>query len=116
MYIIQLIVEKKIFFCAFLLLAQTFLIKAQSKITFKLYAPGSKNKGTNHLYLAGSFNGWKAADAALKLQQVSGDAKSDNMVADMQKMADLVRAKSLSKANTSTVIIKGAAQRETMER
>lgn len=65
--------RKKIFFCAFLLFAQTFLIKAQPKITFNLHAPAAKNGAEGKLYLAGSFNGWKAADTAWKLQRISGD-------------------------------------------
>jgi hypothetical protein len=38
----QLIMEKKIFFCAFLLFAQNFLIGAQPEITFNLDAVANK--------------------------------------------------------------------------
>jgi predicted alpha/beta superfamily hydrolase len=65
--------EKKIFFCAFLLFAQIFLISAQSKITFYLNPPAAKNGSENRLYLAGDFNSWNAADTAWKLQPVSGN-------------------------------------------
>jgi predicted alpha/beta superfamily hydrolase len=60
--------KKKYFFCAFLLLAQTFLAGAQSKIIFKIRVlAGSKIPGDS-LYLAGSFNGWKAGDTSWELR------------------------------------------------
>ncbi len=65
--------KKKYFFCAFLLFAQTFLIRAQPTITFNLHAPAAKNGAESKLYLAGSFNGWKAADTAWQLQHVNGN-------------------------------------------
>ena len=43
---------------------------------------------------------------------VCGDAESDSMVADMQKMAGIIRAKGESPEQTPIVIIKGAAHNE----
>jgi len=43
---------------------------------------------------------------------VCGDAESDNMVADMQKMAGIIRAKGESPGQTPIVIIKGASHNE----
>jgi len=43
---------------------------------------------------------------------VCGDAESDSMVADMQKMAGIIRAKGKSAEQTSIVIIKGASHNE----
>ena len=44
---------------------------------------------------------------------VCGDAESDAMTGDMQKMADIIQTKGISKQNTPTVIIKGAKHNET---
>lgn len=41
-----------------------------------------------------------------------GDSESDSMVADMQKMVSLVRAKGLSEQNSPEVIVKGAQHNE----
>ena len=58
---------KKIFFCAFLALGQTFLLFGQVKVTFKTaQIPASKDVAV-HLYLAGDFNGWNAADSASEM-------------------------------------------------
>lgn len=55
---------KKIFFCAFLLFAQNFLLKAQVKVTFKTtQIPSSKDQNV-HLFLAGDFNNWNPVDKA----------------------------------------------------
>jgi predicted alpha/beta superfamily hydrolase len=43
---------------------------------------------------------------------VCGDAESGSMVADMRKMADLLRAKGKSEEKTPVVIIKGASHNE----
>jgi predicted alpha/beta superfamily hydrolase len=43
---------------------------------------------------------------------VCGDAESGSMVADMKKMADLIRAKGKSEQKTPIVIIKGASHNE----
>jgi predicted alpha/beta superfamily hydrolase len=43
---------------------------------------------------------------------VCGDAESDSMVADMQKMAGIMRSKGISDKNTPEVIIKGAKHNE----
>ncbi|MEO3406272.1 alpha/beta hydrolase-fold protein [Mucilaginibacter sp. CAU 1740] len=43
---------------------------------------------------------------------VCGDAESDTMVADMQKMADIVKAKGVKLQNAPVVIIKGASHNE----
>jgi predicted alpha/beta superfamily hydrolase len=44
---------------------------------------------------------------------VCGDIEDDTMVANMQKMAAIIRAKGISAANTPVVIIKGAKHNET---
>ena len=43
---------------------------------------------------------------------VCGDSESDSMVADMQKMAELIRSKGISTKNTPEVIVKGAKHNE----
>lgn len=43
---------------------------------------------------------------------VCGDAESDSMTADMQKMVDILRSKGKDKAKTPVVIIKGAGHNE----
>ncbi|NCD69865.1 alpha/beta hydrolase [Mucilaginibacter agri] len=43
---------------------------------------------------------------------VCGDAESDSMVSDMEKMAEMVRAKGVSGINTPVVVIKGAQHNE----
>lgn len=43
---------------------------------------------------------------------VCGDAESDSMVADMQKMADLLKAKGIKPQNTPVVVVKGASHNE----
>lgn len=43
---------------------------------------------------------------------VCGDAESDSMVADMKKMADIIRAKGVSEANSPEVIVPGAKHNE----
>ncbi|QEC65734.1 alpha/beta hydrolase [Mucilaginibacter ginsenosidivorans] len=43
---------------------------------------------------------------------VCGDSESDSMVADMQKMAGLVRAKGVSDQNSPELIVKGAQHNE----
>ncbi|WDF80184.1 alpha/beta hydrolase-fold protein [Mucilaginibacter sp. KACC 22773] len=58
---------KKIFFCAFWVFAQTFLLFGQVKTTFKTgKIPPLKNQSES-LFLAGNFNGWNPADSAWKL-------------------------------------------------
>ncbi|HZY38347.1 MAG TPA: alpha/beta hydrolase-fold protein [Mucilaginibacter sp.] len=67
---------KKIFFCAFLLFGQIFLLKAQQNIVFKTgkIAPvnvSNVHSGLQpglHLFLAGNFNGWNPADTLWELQ------------------------------------------------
>lgn len=43
---------------------------------------------------------------------VCGDAESESMVADMQKMADIVKAKGISASNAPVTVIKGASHNE----
>jgi predicted alpha/beta superfamily hydrolase len=43
---------------------------------------------------------------------VCGDSEGDSMVADMQKMADIIRAKGISEKNTPTVIMPGEKHNE----
>jgi predicted alpha/beta superfamily hydrolase len=76
---------KKIFFCAFLLFCQNFLLFGQLKVTFKTgKIPASKDTVV-HLFLAGDFNGWNPADKASELTpdrtgsyQVTKDMKAGN--------------------------------------
>lgn len=51
-------------------------------------------------------------NSKIRFYFVCGDSESDSMVADMQKMADLVRSKGISKQNAPVVIIKGAKHNE----
>jgi predicted alpha/beta superfamily hydrolase len=58
---------KKIFFCAFLLFGQNFLLKAQQKTVFKTGTIPPVIVSKVHLYLAGNFNNWNPADTAWEL-------------------------------------------------
>jgi predicted alpha/beta superfamily hydrolase len=60
--------NKKIFFCAFLLLGQNFLLIGQQKITFKTGETGGVIVSKVHLYLAGTFNGWNPSDTLWELK------------------------------------------------
>jgi predicted alpha/beta superfamily hydrolase len=51
-------------------------------------------------------------NSKLRFYFVCGDAESENMVADMQKMADLIRSKGISEKNTPEVLAKGAKHNE----
>jgi|GEM_PF-2320273 alpha-glucosidase len=73
---------KKLFFCAFLLFGQIFLLKGQQKTVFKTgeIAPGKVL--VVHLFPAGSFNGrnpadtaWESAFNVIKLREFT---RSDN--------------------------------------
>jgi len=63
---------KKYFFCAFLLFGQNFLLKGQQKIVFKTVIKVNGLVSKRHLFLAGSFNSWNAADSAWQLQPAGG--------------------------------------------
>ncbi|MFI5137532.1 MAG: alpha/beta hydrolase-fold protein [Sphingobacteriales bacterium] len=58
---------KKIFFCAFLLFGQIFLLKGQQKTVFKTGEITPGKVLFVHLFLAGSFNNWNPADTAWEL-------------------------------------------------
>ena len=60
--------KKKIFFCAFLLFGQVFLLKAQVKTVFKTGKTGGSIVSKVHLFLAGNFNGWNPADTLWQLR------------------------------------------------
>jgi predicted alpha/beta superfamily hydrolase len=60
--------KKKIFFCAFLLFGQIFLSKAQQKTVFKTGKIPASIVSKVHLFLAGNFNGWNAADTLWELK------------------------------------------------
>jgi len=49
---------KKNIFCAFLLFGQSFLLFAQQKVTFKTGFLAPLKVASEHLFLAGDFNGW----------------------------------------------------------
>jgi predicted alpha/beta superfamily hydrolase len=51
-------------------------------------------------------------NSKLRFYFVCGDAESENMVADMQKMADLIRSKGISEKNTPEVLAKGTKHNE----
>ena len=58
---------KKIFFCAFLLFGQNYLLKGQQKITFETAKITPSIVSSVHLFLAGNFNGWNPADTAWQM-------------------------------------------------
>jgi len=58
---------KKFFFCAFLALGQTFLLFGQVKVTFKTARIPASKDAAIHLFVAGDFNGWNAADNASEM-------------------------------------------------
>lgn len=58
---------KKIFFCAFWLFCQNFLLFGQLRVTFKIdKIPLSKDLSV-HLFLAGDFNGWNPSDTRYEI-------------------------------------------------
>jgi predicted alpha/beta superfamily hydrolase len=59
--------RKKIFFCAFLLFAQNFLLRGQQKIVFKTGKILATKVSNVHLFLAGNFNNWNPADTSWEL-------------------------------------------------
>jgi predicted alpha/beta superfamily hydrolase len=54
----------------------------------------------------------KKLSSKLRFYFVCGDAESENMVSDMQTMADIIRSKGINEKNSPTVIIKGARHNE----
>ncbi len=58
---------KKIFFCAFLVFGQSFLLLGQVKISFKSGKIAPLKTASEHLFLAGSFNNWNPADTAWQM-------------------------------------------------
>jgi predicted alpha/beta superfamily hydrolase len=62
--------KKNLFFCAFLLFGQIFLSKAQVKTTFQITHFAPLKAPSEHLFLAGDFNGWNPSDAAWELKQL----------------------------------------------
>jgi predicted alpha/beta superfamily hydrolase len=64
---LQLIMTKKNIFCAFLLFGQSFLLFGQQKIVFKTGNLSPLKQADEHLFLAGDFNGWNAADRAWEM-------------------------------------------------
>jgi predicted alpha/beta superfamily hydrolase len=65
---------KKIFFCAFWVLGQNFLVFGQVKTTFKTGKIAPLKDTADHLFLAGNFNNWNPADNAWQLQAEGGGA------------------------------------------
>jgi predicted alpha/beta superfamily hydrolase len=59
---------KKIFFCAFLLFCQNFLLFGQQKTVFKTGKIPPAIVSKVHLFLAGNFNNWNPADTAWELR------------------------------------------------
>ncbi|HTD99558.1 MAG TPA: alpha/beta hydrolase-fold protein [Mucilaginibacter sp.] len=59
--------KKKLFFCAFLLFSQSFLLFGQLKITFKTGKIPPVNGANASLFLAGDFNNWNPGDKAFEL-------------------------------------------------
>ncbi|RAV60503.1 hypothetical protein DIU36_00110 [Mucilaginibacter rubeus] len=55
-------IMKKIIFCAFLLFGQNFLLFSQVKISFFTGKIATLKSSSEHLFLAGDFNGWNPAD------------------------------------------------------
>lgn len=60
--------KKKNIFCAFLLVTQFFLLKAQQKVGFKTSIKAAGKVSNVHLFLAGDFNNWNPADTAWELK------------------------------------------------
>ena len=60
--------RKKNIFCAFLLFGQSFFGFSQVKITFKTGKIAAPKQPSEHLFLAGTFNGWNPADSAWQLR------------------------------------------------
>jgi len=58
---------KKIIFCAFLLLGQNFLLFSHVKISFFTAKIATLKSPSEHLFLAGDFNGWNPADKTWEL-------------------------------------------------
>ncbi|MET3607307.1 alpha/beta hydrolase [Mucilaginibacter rubeus] len=58
---------KKIIFCAFLLFGRNFLLFSQVKISFFTGKIAALKSPSEHLFLAGDFNGWNPADKAWEL-------------------------------------------------
>lgn len=58
---------KKIFFCAFLLFGQNFLLFSQVKISFFTAKIAALKSPSEYLFLAGDFNGWNPADKTWEL-------------------------------------------------
>jgi predicted alpha/beta superfamily hydrolase len=65
----QFKMRKKIFFCAFLLFCQNFLLFGQIKVTFQTGKIPPIKVSDVHLFLAGDFNGWNPGDKASELNQ-----------------------------------------------
>jgi predicted alpha/beta superfamily hydrolase len=59
--------KKKNIFCAFLLFGQSFFVFSQVKITFKTGKIATPKQPSEHLFLAGTFNGWNPADSTWQL-------------------------------------------------
>jgi predicted alpha/beta superfamily hydrolase len=83
MLIIQLIMNKKKFFCAFLLFGQSFLLFGQQKIAFKTGILSPLKRADEHLFLAGDFNNWNPADKAWEL--ASSTSGSYQLFKDLPK-------------------------------
>ncbi len=58
------------------------------------------------------FTQQKQLSSGSRFYFVCGDAESDSMVADMKKMAGIIRAKGLNETNAPVMIIKGASHNE----
>ncbi len=59
---------KKIFFCAFWVFSQNFLLFGQVKTVFKTGKIALLKTVAEHLFLAGNFNNWNPADTAWQMQ------------------------------------------------
>ena len=64
----QLIMRKKIFFCAFWVFSQSFLLFGQVKTTFKTGKIAPLKSTSEYLFLAGNFNNWNPADSAWQMK------------------------------------------------
>src|SRR3954468_1035183 len=74
---------KKIFFCAFLVFGQSFLLFSQVKIVIKTGKIAPFKKASGYLFLAGDFNGWNPADTTWKMQP--GINGSYSLVKNLEK-------------------------------
>jgi predicted alpha/beta superfamily hydrolase len=94
----RFIMMKKIIFCAFLVFGQNFLLFSQVKISFFTGKIAALKSPSEHLFLAGDFNGWNPADKAWELLKNG----SGNYVLNRDLPAGIIHFK-VTRGNWNTV-------------